>query len=396
MESHNTFIGRDGNARICNPMPPAHAAPKTARRRRPGGQVLARTPRRITIGYVPLTDCAPLIVAHEMGLFVRRGLDVRLSREAGWSTVREKMLHGELDAAHAPASMVFEISHGLGVAPVPCLTGLVLAHNGNAIAVSNELYDLGVTDAALLGQVVAHYRGRRRFTFAGVLTYSSQHYLMRRWLRAGGVDPDRDVDMAIVPPPLVAECMEQGHLDGYCVAEPWASVGLLRGTCRCFSLSADFDPMHPEKVFMVRSEFEQDRHEEHVLLLSALIEAARWCDRHANRPALASLLASRPYLGVPVEATRNALIGPYRMGGKDSTSAHQAIVFSRDDASRPAEAKARWVIQEIRAHGLGQALPQMSQERVRELFREDLYEEALALTPLPKKTGPAVRAAPLT
>lgn len=357
-------------------MPPANASPKTAPRLKSPG-----TPRRITVGYVPLTDCSPLIVAHELGLFLQRGLDVRLSREAGWTTVREKMLHGELDAAHAPASMVFEISHGLDVAPVPCLTGLVLALNGNVIAVSNELYDLGVTDAALLGQVVAHYRDRRRLTFASVLRYSSQHYLLRRWLRSGGINPDKDVDITIVPPPLMAECMAQGHLDGYCVAEPWASVGLLRGTCRCLALSADFDPLHPEKVFMVRSEFEQDRHDEHMLMLSALIEAARWCDKPKNRPALATLLASRPYLGVPEDATRNALIGPFLTGCKNTLDASQAIVFSRDDASRPSETKARWVIGEIRSHGLGQTLPQMTQERVRALFREDLYEEALALTP---------------
>ncbi|WP_170266757.1 CmpA/NrtA family ABC transporter substrate-binding protein [Brevifollis gellanilyticus] len=362
-------------------MTPANTSLRVPQRRKRAGITAPQPPRRITVAYVPLTDCSPLIVAHEMGFFVRRGLDVRLSREAGWTTVREKMLHGEVDAAHAPASMVFQISHGLGVTPVPCLTGLILAYHGNATVVSNELYDIGVTDAASLGQLVARLKGRRRLTFACVLKYSSQHYLLRRWLRSGGIDPDKDVDIAIVPPPLMAECMEQGHLDGYCVAEPWASVGILRGSCRCITLSADFDPMHPEKVIMVRSEFEHDRHDEHVLMISALIEAARWCDKPANRPALATLLASRPYLGVPVEATRNALVGPFRMGGKSTTDASRAIVFSRDEASRPSDAKARWVIQEIRAHGLGNDLPQMSQERVSALFREDLYEEALALTP---------------
>lgn len=338
-----------------------------------------RARRRITIGYVPLTDCAPLVAAHELGLFVRQGLDVRLSREVGWATVREKILHGELDAAHAPASMVFEISHGLGVAPVPCLTGLVLAHNGNAIALSQELREMGACDAESLGQVVRKHRNRRRFVFAGVLKYSSQHYLLRRWLRSGGLDPDRDVDIAIVPPPLMSDCMAEGHLDGYCVAEPWASVGLLRGVGSCVSLSADFDPMHPEKVFMVRSDFELDRHDEHVALISALIEAAQWCDKPGNRPALAALLAARDYVGVPVEALRNALTGPYRLGEKRTADATNVIVFSRNDASRPTEAKARWVIQEIRAHGLGEGLPQMSREKVRELFREDLYEEALNL-----------------
>jgi hypothetical protein len=132
---------------------------------------------------------------------------------------------------------------------------------------------------------------------------------------------------------------------------------------------------------MVRNDFEQDRHDEHILMISALIEAARWCDKTANRSALATLLASRPYLGVPVDATRNALVGPFRTGGKSTTDASRAIIFSQDDASRPSDAKARWVVQEIRAHGLGQGLPQMNQERVSALFREDLYEEALKLTP---------------
>lgn len=340
-----------------------------------------RASRRITIGYVPLTDCAPLVVAHERGLFVRHGLDVRLSREAGWATVREKMLHGELDAAHAPASMVIEMSHGLDVPAVPSLAGLVLAHNGNAITLSNELRELGAHDAASLREVIRRHAGRRRFTFAGVLKYSSQHYLMRRWLRSGGIDPDRDVDIAIVPPPLVADCMEQGHLDGYCVAEPWSSVGLLRGVGWCATLSADLDPMHPEKVFMVRREFEDDRHEEHLRLIAALVEAARWCDQRANRPALAELLASPAYLGAPVVALRNALIGPYRMGEDHTTDASRAIVFHDDEASRPTPAKARWVLDEIRRHGLGPALPALSDPHLRTLYREDLYDQALALLP---------------
>jgi len=340
-----------------------------------------RSSRRVSIGYVPLTDCAPLIVAHELGLFVRSGLDVRLSREAGWASVREKMLHGELDAAHAPASMVFEMTHGLEVAPVPSLTGLVLAHNGNAITLSNEMRTLGATDALSLREVIRQHRGKRRFTFAGVLKYSSQHYLMRRWLQSGGIDPDRDVDIAIVPPPLVADCMERGHLDGYCVAEPWGSVGILNGVGWCAALTADLDPMHPEKVFMVRADFESDHHDEHLRLIAALIEAARWCDRPANRPALATLLASRAYLNVSVQAVSNALLGPYRTDADQTTDASRAIVFHNFNASRPTTAKARWVIDEIRHHGLTRNLPAMSEAGIRSLYREDLYEDALALVP---------------
>lgn len=335
-------------------------------------------PRRVTIGYVPLTDCSPLIVATERGLFARWGLEVHLSREAGWATVREKMLHGELDAAHAPASMVFELSHGLDVAPVASLTGLVLAHNGNAITLSHELRALGATDAYSLREIIRAHPGRR-FTFAGVLNYSSQHYLMRRWLQAGGIDPDREVDIAVVPPPLVAECMERGHLDGYCVAEPWSSVGLMRGVGWCATLTADLDPMHPEKIFMVRSEFERDRHDDHLRLIAALIEAARWCDDPRNRRALASLLALPRYLDVPEATLRNALIGPYHMGNDRFCDAADAIVFHRGDASRPSPDKARWVVEQLRRHHLQAHLPQLTDAHLCHLYREDLYDQALAL-----------------
>lgn len=340
--------------------------------------------RRITVGYVPLTDCAPLVMAQELGHFERHGLDVRLSREVGWATVREKMLHGELDAAHAPASMVVEMTYGLGVVPVPSLTGLVMAHNGNAITLSNELHALGAHDPASLRRVIDSHRGTRRFTFAGVLKYSSQHYLMRRWLQSGGIDPDRDVDIAIVPPPLVSDCLEKGFIDGYCVAEPWSSFGLLRGIGRGVALSADLDPKHPEKIFMVRSEFEHDRPDEHRRLLAALIESGRWCDQPANRSGLATLLAAPHYLGVPVNALKNALVGPYHLSPDRIIPATEAILFHHHGLDRPGPEKAAWILREIYLHGLGRDLSQLSANDVASLFRADIYDQALLLTSLPE------------
>ncbi len=347
-------------------------------------------PRRsLRIGYVPLTDCAPLIAAHELGIFARHGLHVQLRREPGWATVREKMLHDELDASQAPASMIFELSWGLGVVPVATLTGLVTAHNGNAITLSNELWDLGVRDAYSLRLLVDRLRGQRRFTFAGVLHYSSQHYLMRKWLRSGGIRPEVDVDITLLPPPQVHTCLREGHIDGYCVAEPWSSVGLLRGIGWCATLTADFDPMHPEKVFMVCARFERERHEEHVRLIAALIEAARYCDDPANRADLVALLAQPHYIGVPREVLENALIGPFRMGMECQCDASRAIVFQRNDANRPTEEKARWVLNEITAHGLGRGLPELTSAEIREHYREDLYAEALKLvSPRARKVSP--------
>jgi ABC-type nitrate/sulfonate/bicarbonate transport system substrate-binding protein len=335
--------------------------------------------REIHIGFVPLTDCAPLIAAVELGLFSRRNLNVRLHREPGWASVREKMLHGEIDAAHAPASMILELSYGLGVPVVPTLTGMVMAHHGNTITLSNELWEMGVRDASSLATIVHSQRHKRRFTFAGVLSYSSQNYLMRKWLRSGGLVPGEDVDLVVVPPPLVAECMEAGHLDGFCVAEPWASAGILRGVGECVTLSAQLDPMHPEKVFMVRERFAKDHPDTHLELLAALREAALWCDQPSNRPGLAVMLAQAHYVGVPVPCLRNALVGPFVMGRGRSVDAGDAIRFASADSNRPSPDKAEWVLREIQLHGLGSNLPRLSREDLARRFREDLYEKALGL-----------------
>ncbi len=336
--------------------------------------------RALRIGYVPMTDCAPLVAAHEFGLFEKHGLRVVLSREPGWATVREKMILGELDASQAPASMVFELSHGLGVVPSPALTGLVTAHNGNAITLSNELWDLGVRDAWSLRRLIDRHRDRR-FVFAGVLAYSSQHYLMRKWLRSGGINPERDVDIIFLPPPQINVCLGAGHIDGCCVAEPWSSVGLLRGIGWCATLSADFDPMHPEKVFMVRAGFERDRHDEHVRLIAALIEAASWCDHPRNRPELAGILSASRYLDIPRDTIANALIGPFQMGMDQETPGRDAIVFYRSEANRPTAAKARWVLHEIHSNHLGAGLPDLTDAEIGLCYREDIYEDALLLAP---------------
>ncbi|AHF89342.1 nitrate ABC transporter ATP-binding protein [Opitutaceae bacterium TAV5] len=363
----------------------------TARPAAPSSRLRHRSPvpdRPLRVGYVPMTDCAPLVAAHEFGLFERHGLRVILSREPGWATVREKMILGELDACQAPASMVFELSCGLGVVTTPSLTGLVTAHNGNAITLSNELRDLGVRDVWSLRRLIDRHRGSRRFIFAGVLAYSSQHYLMRKWLRSGGIDPERDVDIIFLPPPQINVCLGAGHIDGCCVAEPWSSVGLLRGIGWCVTLSADFDPMHPEKVFMVRAHFDRDHHENHLRLVAALIEAARWCDQPASRAELADILSSPRYLDIPRDTIANALIGPFRMGMDQETPATNAIVFHRNDANRPTVAKARWVLHEIHTHRLGDGLPELSDSEIRERYREDIYEEALALVAPPRRARP--------
>ncbi len=324
-----------------------------------------------------MTDCAPLVVAKEMGFFERRGLKVELSREPGWATVREKIYHGELDAAQAPASMVFELSWGYSGMVCPCITAFVTALNGNAITLSNELWDLGVRDGDSLRQVIRKHPARR-FKFAGVLKYSSQNYLMRHWLRSHGIDPDTDVEMVIVAPPQVHDCLKHGYIDGYCVAEPWSSISLLEGVGWCATLSADFQSRHLEKVFLVTQRFHDENQEAHQLLLLALREAAQFCDAPEHRQELVELLARDAYVGLPAKVIANSLVGPFVMGKNRTCAADEAILFYRGEANRPTAEKARWVLDEI---GLNHLQPERSggpSAEIQSCFREDIFEAMIA------------------
>src|SRR3954470_17645604 len=136
----------------------------------------------LRLGFVPLTDCAPLVMAHELGLFQKYGLRVALSRELGWATIRDKVIHGELDAVHAIASMPVAATLGLGSIVCDCVSGLILNLHGNAITLSNELWKRGVRDGAGLREEIRSMRGKRVFTFGAVYPFSSHYYLLRNWL----------------------------------------------------------------------------------------------------------------------------------------------------------------------------------------------------------------------
>ena len=151
----------------------------------------------IRIGFVPLCDCAPVVMAHELGLFEAHGLRVELSREVGWATIRDKIVLRELEAAHAPAAMVLGISLGIGSFRVPCVTGLVLNLHGNGITLSKRLWDNGVRDAATLSELVRAHPNVSLLTFGVAFSCSSHNFLLQKWLRDAGLEPVRDVNIVV-------------------------------------------------------------------------------------------------------------------------------------------------------------------------------------------------------
>jgi ABC-type nitrate/sulfonate/bicarbonate transport system substrate-binding protein len=342
----------------------------------------------LRIGFVPIIDCAVLIAAQELGLFAQRGLSVRLQKEVGWATIREKLLHEELEAVHAPASMGFAIRCGLGVVPRPCLTAFVLSLNGSAITLSRELWESGVRDAASLRALIERDRGRRTYRFGAVLELSTQNLQLRAWLRAGGIDPDRDVRIEIVPSPVIHRGLLEGHLNGYCVAEPWNSIVTQAGAGWVVATSAELDPGLPEKVLLVLERFEQERPHEHRALVAALAEASIFCERPEHRVDLIAMLAQPRYLDVPASLLGSALSGQFDTGRGVREIAH-FITYHRHGANIPDLAKGRRVYAQVRALEKAQPSRALRRDAIPKIFREDIYREACATTGLlPHTTAP--------
>lgn len=336
----------------------------------------ARSSRRLKIGYVPLIDSAPFIVAQEKGFFARYGLNVELSREPGWATIRDKVIYGELDAAHAVAGMPFAATLGLGSIVCECLTALVLNMHGNAITLSRELYERGVRDARTLKQIIDRDRGEKTYTFGVVYPFSSHNFLLRQWLSSAKIDPDKDVHIVVVPPPQMFANLRAGNLDGFCVGEPWNSVAVRAGVGWCVTTSAELAPNHPEKVLMLRKEFADQHAEEHQRLVAALLEACDFCDQPDCREEMVSLLSRSTYLNVPAQSLRQSLMTAFDCGYGKTKPIYDFHVFHRHSANEPSLDKAAWVINHIIHSGLATQPDGIVRGTAAKVFRADLYEEA--------------------
>jgi ABC-type nitrate/sulfonate/bicarbonate transport system substrate-binding protein len=326
------------------------------------------------LGFVALADCAPLIMARELGLFTKRGLNVVLHREVGWATIRDKILYGELHAAQAPAGLVVASSCGLGTVQVDCLTGLVLNLHGNAITLSQALWNRGVRDGRTLRQEIV--ASRQLLTFGVVHPFSSHNVLLRHWLRAHGIDPEHDVRIVVVPPPQLHGNLKAGQLDGYCVGEPWNSMAVLARTGWCAAISAELAPGHPEKVLMVTSAFAERSEEQHLALIAALAEACRFCERPENRERIMETLAQPRNVGAPMQALRMSLGSTFDFGNGRVEKVSNFHVFAQGNANEPTAAQGQWVLNGIKECGLAddESLPK---ERIAEWFRADVYRRAV-------------------
>lgn len=338
--------------------------------------------RPLRVGFLALTDAAPLAVAEHLGLFARRHLQVELRREIGWATIREKIIYGELDAAQAPAPMLWSTQLGLSCPPSEVLTALVLNLHGNALTLSNALWQAGVRDGASLRAHARAHRARRPLTFGVVFQFSSHHLHLLEWLRAAGLKPEQDVRIVIVPPAQMFRNLVAGTIDGYCAGEPWNSLAVREGAGWCPTWSAAQSPGHVEKVLMVTRRFAEARAAEHAALVSALTEAAAWCDEPQNREPLAQLLAEARYLNLSAHVITPALLGQFDCGHGRIERVPDFHVFHRGDANVPTVAKAAALQRGLGATGLLSPAAASDSDLPRRLFREDLHRDALHQHPI--------------
>lgn len=343
----------------------------------------------LRLGFIPLTDCAPLAVARELGFFEEQGLSVTLSREASWANIRDKVQLGALDGAHMLSPMPLAGTLGIAGPCRPMVTAFNLNLNGNAITVSSRLYERmrRVAPAALerrpvtadaLRQVIEADRraGAPVTTFAMVFPVSSHNYQLRYWLASAGIDPDRDVRIVVIPPQFVTANLECGRIDGFCVGEPWNSLAVTGGIGRSLITSYEIWNNGPEKVFSVTEDWARRHPATHLAVLRALLQACRWLDEPGNRPIAARLLSRPEYVDVPEPVLAETLLGRFKEGsGGPVRKLPDFMVFSRYGANFPWRSHGLWFGLQMMRWGQFQDYSRL-ETAVARTYRPDIYRQA--------------------
>jgi two-component system, oxyanion-binding sensor len=353
---------------------------------------------RIAAAFVPLVDSAVLIAAHECGFAREQGIALTLLREPSWASLRDHLNLGHVDCAHALAPLPVATALGAGHVQVDCVVPFVLSRGGNAITLSRPLADAMTehlpgseplrdprqTGAALAAAIRAR---KAPLSLAMVFPFSSHNYDLRYWLAAAGLHPDRDLRLVTIPPPLMVDSLRAGHIDGFCVGEPWNSLAVAQGLGRIVATKSQIFPHSPEKVLAVNPALAAES-EPLDALLRALAAAAQWCDDPGHRAELAALLARPEYVGVDASLIAAALAGQPSPLATSDHGDPDFLYFHRHDANRPRREDALWCYAQMLRwgqvagrdgddHVTARVAARVAADRAADVVRPDLYERAL-------------------
>jgi nitrate/nitrite transport system substrate-binding protein len=329
-------------------------------------------------GMIALTDCSPIVIAHEKGFFKKYGINSTVVKQASWAAVRDALSNGDIQATHMLLGMPIASTMGLAGSPKkPMIVPWIMNRNGQAITLK----------AALKGKVAADPKALKPLADAAKAEGSPMSFAMtfppgthamwvRYWLAAGGINPDKDISLITVPPAQMVANMKVGKMDGYCVGEPWNARAVDQGIGFTAINTQDIWKNHPEKVCAFTAEFAAKNPKTVKAVLKALHEASVWLDNLENRPEQAALVSKATYINCPKELILPRMLGDYDFGDGRKTKDKNYMIFSRDDCNYPQPKYAVWWLTQFRRWGMVTGKPDY-EAVAKQVMRNDIYEEAM-------------------
>lgn len=341
--------------------------------------------RSAKLGFIALTDAAPLFVALEKGFFAKHGMtDVQVLKQSSWGTTRDNLVlgsaRGGIDGAHILTPMCYLLTLGVNSDPVPMQIVARLNVGGQGISVSNEYRDLNVRlDASELGKALAAKRKSGKDVRAAMTFPGGTHDLwLRYWLGAGGIDPDKDVATIVVPPPQMVANMRVGNMDTFCVGAPWNAQTVSQGIGYNALTTGELWHNHPEKALGLRADYVSANPNATRALIMAVMEAQMYCEQPENIEEVARICSSRRWIHVAYQDLVDRMKGNFNFGNNHVVDNHPARMrFWQDHASYPFQSHDLWFLTENQRWG-NLPLTLDTQDVIKRVNREDLWREAAA------------------
>jgi len=330
--------------------------------------------KEVRVGFIPLTDCASVVIASLMKFGEKYGIKIIPCKQPSWAAVRDKVVSGELHAAQALYGLVYGVHLGIGGLKKDMSVLMTLNHNGQGISLDNQLRDKGVTDGPSLAKLIKTKPGK--YTFGHTFPTGTHAMWLYYWLASYGIDPISDINTITVPPSQMVMNTRLGCMHGFCVGEPWNARGIYNKVSFSVASSQDIWPDHPEKVLGTTAEFVEQHPNTARALVMAMLDAAKFIDAQANRAKVAELIASPDYVDAPVDIIAGRFMGNYENGlGKTWHDPNHIKFFNDGKVPFPYLSDGMWFLTQFKRWGLIKQEPDYLAV-AKQINRIELYKQA--------------------
>ncbi|MBY0268356.1 MAG: ABC transporter substrate-binding protein [Burkholderiales bacterium] len=329
----------------------------------------------VKVGFIPLTDCASVVMASVLGFDKKYGIKITPTKEASWASVRDKLINGDIDAAHVLYGLIYGVHLGISGPKKDMAMLMTLNHNGQAITLSKKLADAGAVDGPSLAAVMK--KDKRDYTFAQTFPTGTHAMWLYYWLAANGINPMKDTKIITVPPPQMVANMRVGNMDGYCVGEPWGHRAIADGIGVTAVTTQDIWKDHPEKILGTTADFVAKNPNTCRAMIMAVLEASRWIDASlSNRMKMAETVANTAYVNTSVDVINQRILGRYQNGmGKTWDDPNHMKFFNDGAVNFPYLSDGMWFLTQHRRWGLLKTDPDYLAV-AKEINKIDLYKQA--------------------